>query len=71
MNEEELNKLESDIIDELEAVIGGLTVDTDFRVHEIQPPSSIVRHAAQAAAQVLMAFERGYRMESWLFRFTG
>ena len=64
MNDKELNALEDDIIDELEAVIGDLTDDKDFRVCEIQPPSSVVRHAAQAAAQVLMAFERGYRMES-------
>lgn len=64
MNDKELDKLEGDIVDELEAVIGDLTDDTDFRVHEIQPPSSIVRHAARAAAQVLMAFERGYQMES-------
>jgi len=32
-------------------------------VAEVQPPSSVVRLTAQAAANVLMAYERGYRME--------
>ncbi len=64
MNEEELNALEDSIIDELEAVMGDLADEKDFRLSEVQPPSSIVRCAAQAAAQIFMAFERGYRMES-------
>lgn len=32
------------------------------RMSDIQLPESIIRAAAVAAAQVLMAFERGYRM---------
>lgn len=31
-------------------------------VKDLQPPSTIIRAMATAAAQVLIAFERGYRM---------
>jgi len=58
----ELNRLEDDIIETLEAAIGDLAEASEFRLKEIQPPTSVVRAAAKAAALVLMSFERGYRM---------
>lgn len=59
-HEMRLNTLEDEITEALEAAIGDLAEDKDFRLNEIQPPTSIVRAAAVAAAQVLMGFERGY-----------
>lgn len=60
----ELELLEISIISELEARIIELSDNVDSAMSDIQPPTTIVRAAAVAAAQVLMAFERGYRMES-------
>lgn len=53
------DQLEADLIEELDAVIGDYCDDEDLQIAHIQPPSTIVRLAAVAAAQVLMAFERG------------
>ncbi len=53
--------LEADIIEEIEAVIGDLVDDDAMKLHDIQVPSTIVFLAAVAAAQVIVAFERGYQ----------
>lgn len=60
---DELDELEIDITDDIEAAIGDLNIDGE-RLFDIQLPTTIIRAAAVAAAQVLMAFERGYRMSS-------
>lgn len=63
MNEnDDLDDLEADLVESLEAVLGDHAEDETFRLSQIQPPTSIVRAAAAAAAQVFIAFERGYRM---------
>lgn len=62
MTAKEFEELESQIVEDLEAIIGDLGDDVDFRLSEIQPPTSIIHAAAVAAAQVLIAFERGYQM---------
>ena len=51
------------MIEELAAIIGDV-VDGKERsmIKDIQPPESIIQAMAVAAAQVLIAFERGYRM---------
>ena len=60
---EELEQLEDDVVEELTAIIGdavdGKAISS---IKDIQPPESIIQAMALAAAQVLMAFERGYRM---------
>lgn len=60
----QLELLEYAITVELEARIIELGDNVDSAMSDIQPPTSIAHAAAVAAAQVLMAFERGYRMES-------
>jgi hypothetical protein len=60
---DELEKLELDIKEEVAAAIGDL-VDGDESsiIKSIQPPESVIEAMAVAAAQVLIAFERGYRI---------
>ena len=60
---DELEKLEVDIQEEVATAIGDL-VHGDERsiIKEVQPPESVIKAMAIAAAQVLMAFERGFRM---------
>jgi hypothetical protein len=60
--DEELADLEDAIADELESAIENLSVIGNA-VGQIQPPTSVVGLAAEAAAKVLLAFERGYRMD--------
>lgn len=60
---DDLEKLEKRVIKGLERAISIAAEDPLDAVSEVQPPSTVVHHAAQAAAAVLMAFERGYRME--------
>lgn len=61
--DEELEKLEGDIEEELAAVIGDLVDgEESSTIKDVQPPESVIKAMAVAAAQVLMAFERGYRM---------
>jgi hypothetical protein len=62
MDDKELAELEVSVTATLEAAIGEYVDYSDNRLHEIQPPTSVIRHAAQAAAQVHVAFERGYQM---------
>ena len=57
------DQLEADLIEELDAVIGDYCDDEDLQIAHIQPPSAIVRLAAVAAVQVLMAYERGTQQE--------
>jgi hypothetical protein len=59
---DDLHALEVRLTQELEEAIAGLGNDDQTYLSEIQPSSAIVRCAAIAAAQVLLAFERGYRM---------
>ena len=60
---EELEQLEDAVIEELAAVIGDVVEGKAISsIKDIQPPESIIQAMALAAAQVLMAFERGYRM---------
>jgi len=59
---DDLEVLEIDVIEELTAVIGDACDDGGMRLQEIQPPSNVLAAAACAAAQVLIGFERGYRM---------
>ena len=63
MDKEEEKELEEDLVAELESALLTLSNDPETKVHEVQPPHSVVMLAARAAAQVLIAFERGYRME--------
>lgn len=53
-------KLEEKVVGEILDAITDLPDDS--RVGEIQPPFSVRMAMAKAAAQVLMAFERGYQM---------
>lgn len=62
VDDTEMEDLEAAILDELEAAIEDAAADPLRKLSEIQPPTTIVRAAAAAAAQVLIAFERGYRM---------
>lgn len=61
--DKDIEELEGDIEEELAAIIGDV-VDgkKSSTIKEIQPPESIIRAMAQAATQVLVAFERGSRL---------
>ena len=58
----QLEPLEYAITIELESAINHMADQVTSAMADIQPPTSIAHAAAVAAAQVLMAFERGYRM---------
>lgn len=61
--DKELEELERDVEEELVCAIFDFAEDPKaVSIRELQPPSTIIRAMAKAAAQVLMAFERGYRM---------
>lgn len=61
--ENDLEKLEDHVRKELAAVIGNLIDNKKgSTIKDIQPTEAIIRAMACAAAQVLMAFERGYRL---------
>lgn len=64
MDTKELESLKECLVKELVDVIENLSADGETYVGgDIQPPESIIQLAAEAAASVLMAFERGYRMD--------
>lgn len=60
---EEYAQMDFEVTEELVALIGEYSETVGSKVNDLQPPSSIVRAMANAATQVLIAFERGYRME--------
>ena len=60
---EEMKELEERVYKEMVSMIVGYEGDSIIE-EEIQPPKSIIEAAARAAAQVFIAFERGYRMDS-------
>jgi len=63
MMNNEYEKLEVDITEELAAVIGDLVHSDEISViKNVQPPESVINAMAIAAAQVLIAFEHGYRL---------
>lgn len=59
---DELKRLEEAATEEIERAIYKLIVDDSAKVNDVQPPTSVIRLAAEAAAKVLIGFERGYRM---------
>ena len=58
----ELEKLKEDLTEELFHEICDWAEKEGTHLKDVQPPESIIRHAAEAAANVILAFERGYRM---------
>jgi hypothetical protein len=61
---DELEDLEIEFVEELAAIIGDVVEGKASSViKDAQPPESIIDAMALAAAQVLIAFERGYRMD--------
>lgn len=47
-----------------DAILNALIeMENEGPMAEVQPPTSVAELAAEAATTVLMAFERGYRME--------
>jgi hypothetical protein len=62
MEEKELEQLREEMVDEMAQEIYVLS-RKDGPVNKVQPPESVIELAAQAAASVLMAFERGYQMD--------
>jgi len=57
----ELGDLEAKLIERIGDWIQE-AADTDVVIMQVQPTSAVAEMAAQAAAMVLMAFERGYRL---------
>lgn len=55
----DLAEIESTLVDEIERLLSGTNLPM---LNDMQPPTSIFKLAAEAAAKVIMAFERGYRM---------
>ncbi len=66
-DDSDLPELKREITRELAAFIHGNGqadwTDLHKLLDDIQPPATVARLAAEAAAAVLIAFERGYRME--------
>jgi len=66
--EADLGALEGEVVSEiydwLEALADPLKKHSSRLAKDIQPPASIIWHAARAAAAVFVSFERGYRMSS-------
>jgi chemotaxis protein CheY-P-specific phosphatase CheC len=64
-HDEELDNLRdeiaAEILQELAGIADPLSCLTKLAV-DIQPPISVITLAAQAAAEVFISFERGYRM---------
>jgi hypothetical protein len=60
-----IEKVEDTIIAELTNVIMDFADGLPSVIFDIQPPSSVVKGMAIAAAQVLIAFEHGYRLGGW------
>lgn len=61
---EDLEELEGLICEEMAAIIGDFANDRRVStIRSLQPPESVIQAMAHAAAQVLIAFERGYRMD--------
>jgi hypothetical protein len=59
----ELEEVEDTVIAELtNAIMDIVENGNPSVVKDMQPPSSVVKDMATAAAQVLIAFEHGYRM---------
>lgn len=59
----ELEEVEDTVIAELTNAIMDIVKSNNPSVmKDVQPPSSVVKNMATAAAQVLIAFERGYRL---------
>jgi hypothetical protein len=62
--EKELEDLRDLVVEEMAAIIGDFANDKRVStISDMQPPESIIQEMAQAAAAVLIAFERGYRMD--------
>jgi len=62
-SDNELGEMEELIREEMAAIIGDYADDErGSTIRDLQPPESIIQAMATAAAQVLIAFERGYRM---------
>lgn len=60
-DDRDLESLQLGVTQELAALLfAGLPQMT--RVSDLQPPTTVVVHMARAAAEVLIAFERGYRL---------
>lgn len=59
----ELADLEDLVREEMAAIIGDYADDKrGSTIRDLQPPESVIQEMAQAAASVLIAFERGYRL---------
>jgi hypothetical protein len=58
----ELEELKEKLVEEIAQAIYDLAKKQETSAYEVQPPESVIQHAAEAAASVLLAFERGYRM---------
>jgi len=54
--------LDNEVHEVVDAALGDLTDGQDLALYQIQPTESVIQHAAAAATQAFMAFERGYRM---------
>jgi hypothetical protein len=54
--------LEDGITEEVEALLKGISDVEQSKLSDVQPPTSVITAAARAAAQVFVAFDRGYRM---------
>jgi len=63
VHEQELEDLEDLIREEMAAIIGDFANDkAGSTIRDIQPTEAIIQAMATAAASVLIAFERGYRL---------
>jgi hypothetical protein len=63
MANEDLEKLEKDIYNEILGLLG-FALKLNGALSKVQPPASVIDLAAKAATAVIMAFERAFRL--WL-----
>jgi hypothetical protein len=65
MEEKEFTELKRDVVEEIVAIITDRVNDSSgSAIRDTQPTESVIWEMAQAAASVLIAFERGYRLGS-------
>lgn len=64
MAEDNFDELEAELSREIIFLLADKMEDLTSKLADVQPPTSVMELAANAAASVLVAFERGYRMSA-------
>ena len=63
MAKDDYDKLKKDLQASIRDMLAGLAEVNYAPLYTVQPPSTVIEDAAEAAARVFVAFERGYQMD--------